>query len=126
MVAYTRQTSNLTTFSSPYHFPAALLDKLKSIILERVKFVDKAEKDNTLAVFEKRVRQWKDWQPTQWERDYFNPSLTDYPLLRQAGDYAIDDWKRISWATPMSMRNVDAGCQAAITNLYLEGDAQND
>ena len=41
-------------------------------------------------------------------------------LLTAAGSYLpSEDW-RFTWATPMSMRNVDAECRAEITRGYLE------
>jgi hypothetical protein len=120
LAAYARQLGDTPVANSPYNYPADLLEQLKTIILDRVQFVDEEEKANTLKVFETRTKQWREWESKIWEKDYFNPS-DDYPLLREAGDYADREWKRVSWPTPMSMRNVDAGCQAQITKLYLEG-----
>ena len=43
----------------------------------------------------------------------------DMPLMRPAGAYVPPDKARVSWATPQSLRNVDAECQVEITQLYM-------
>ena len=39
--------------------------------------------------------------------------------MRPAGAYVTPENARVSWATPRSLRNVDAECQVEITQLYM-------
>ncbi len=57
------------------------------------------------AVFAKRAGQWERWERTHWDD---RQSGDDTPLLRTAGAYVTRADERVSWATPISLRNVDA------------------
>ena len=46
--------------------------------------------------------------------------------MRRAGVYVTPENARVSWATPQSLRNVDAECQVEITQLYMLGDEEAD
>jgi hypothetical protein len=78
--------------------------------------VDPEEAGNYERMLSKRLGEWRRWQRTRWQG---RPQEDDIPLLREAGSYASARRSRLSWATPQSMRNVDAECEAEITNLYL-------
>jgi hypothetical protein len=118
MVSYVLQQGDKSVIARPYPYPAQLLDRLRQIILPRVQTVDVDEFQNFERVFEKRAREWKDWQRTTWE----DRSGEDLPLLRRAGSYVTREQARLSWPTPTSMRDVDAECEAVITSLYaLQG-----
>lgn len=122
MVAYVRQAGNSSAAASPYPYPGELIEQLRQILLPRVQVVDPEEVANFGRVFEKRAREWRQWERTRWHgvtRD------SDIPQLRVAGDYVTRERARISWPTQMSMRNVDAQCQAEITRLYLAGEGEN-
>ncbi|AQS59525.1 helicase-related protein [Desulforamulus ferrireducens] len=120
MVAYTRQVGNENIAGSPYPFPDDLVNEVGQILMERVEKVDKNEITNTDKVIRKRVKEWKFWQRIIWENWDIKG---DIPLLRLAGSYASKDWEKLSWSTPMSMRNVDAECKVQITRHYLyEGE----
>ncbi len=115
MVLYIRQSGDETIIRRPYPSPDNLIRELKSILLSRVNAVDPAEIKNFERIFEKRASEWKRWKRTVWEKK----SAEDNFLLRSAGDFADGDSKLFSWPVPTSMRNVDAECQAEITQLYL-------
>jgi Helicase conserved C-terminal domain len=124
MATYVRQTGDQQTVQTPYPYPKNLIEQLREILIPRIQLIDEAEVENFEKVFEERASQWQRWQRTNWEKK--GRDTTDIPLLRAAGDYASPEWQRLSWSTPMSMRNVDAECQAEITNLYLyEGAEEN-
>jgi len=121
MTTYVRQTGDEQIAQTPDPYPENLIEKLRDILIPRIQLIDPHEVENFEKVFNKRASQWRRWQHTNWERN--GRDTTDIPLIRVAGEYASREWELRSWATPMSMRNVDAECQAEITNLYLsEGE----
>jgi hypothetical protein len=115
MVVYARQFGDETVIQKPYPHPDNLIRALKAILLPRVEAIDPTEMKNFERVFEKRASQWKRWKRTKWEKR----SADDSFLLRYAGAFADRESELLSWPVPTSMRNVDAECQAEITQLYL-------
>ena len=124
MTTYVRQTGDEKIAQNPEPYPENLIEKLRDILIPRIQLIDPDEVENFEKVFEKRASEWRRWQRTNWERN--GRDSTDIPLIRVAGEYASREWQRLSWATPMSMRNVDAECQAEITNLYLNQGEEED
>ena len=117
LTAYARLVGGADVARSPYPYPANVVERFKDLMLARAESVDPEERAEVKRVVELRARQWQSWQRTIWSGD---STLQDAPLLRPAGEYADAVRKRISWATPTSMRNVDAACEAEITTQYLE------
>jgi len=123
MVSYVRQAGDKNVAQSPYPFPEQLIDQLEKIMLPRLAIVDPSEIPNFRRVFAKRAKQWKEWQRTKWRGGW---GEDDVPLLRAAGDYASPEQTLISWATPQSMRTVDAECIAEIAlPLLVEDDLED-
>ena len=124
MVAYVRQAGDEGAAQSPDPYPKNLIEQLRQILLPRIEAVDPDEVENFQRVFEKLSAQWQQRQRTRWQAT--SQAADDVPLLRAAGAYATREQSLLSWATPQSMRNVDAECQAEITQLYLlEGVEEN-
>jgi len=115
MVLYTRQFGDETTVQRPYPYPDNLMEDLRTILRPRVNAIDPEEIKNFERIFEKRISEWKRWKRTVWEKR----SADDSFLLRYAGAFVDGDSELLSWPIPTSMRNVDAECQAEITQLYL-------
>jgi len=115
LVSFARQTGGPDVANSPKPFPKAIVDRFQRLLSGRVDLIDSDEKDSVMKVFACRAEQWEKWKRTRWTRS--DPS-DDTPLLRPAGEHASDKDRRFSWATQMSMRNVDAECVAGITSLY--------
>jgi len=121
MVGYVRQFGHLNEVDSPSPVPEELLSQLWQRISKRVKSIDQEEMNNVQKVFERRISQWKTLRPSEWSKK----STTDeYPLLYSAGSYVDPTTKRISWATPNSMRNVDSSCLGEISTLYVLQDIE--
>jgi hypothetical protein len=122
MAAYVRQTGTAQQAESPYPIPESKLAELKAILRDRIMTVDPEEEQEFLDQFSARVDEWQRWERVVWSS--FAPEQ-DLPLLRVAGAYCSPELSRLSWATPQSMRNVDAECQIEITTLYVDGGNVN-
>ena len=117
MVAFVRQYGDSHVSASPLTVPDEKLENLKQILEARVLLIDPDELETFRAKFEQRVNEWRSWQRTEWDT---RQASGDVGLLTAAGSYLpAEDW-RFTWATPLSMRNVDAECRAEITRSYLE------
>jgi hypothetical protein len=123
MAAYARQTGSAELARNPDPYPQTLMDALKDIFISRVKLVDPLEEPNFQKAFDERERQWKRWRRIRWEGSSTNENT---PLLREAGSYVLPSVAKISWSTPMSMRNVDAECEIEITQNYLNDVTEGD
>jgi hypothetical protein len=117
MTAFVRQLGDSSMAASPSPFPKDMVSELYSLLIERVRKIDPDEEENFKLVFEKRAREWERWERVLWRRDSASENV---PQLLEAGAYATLSDKKVSWATPMSMRNVDAECQIEITQNYLD------
>jgi len=111
---YLRLFGDRSAAKSPDKVDMDLLKQLKQLIMTRVQSVDNSEADYVLRMFEKRLRQFNRWQRTWW--DSHNEQADS--LLRRYETWVTEEMKDISWATPTSMRNVDAECQMDITTKY--------
>ena len=116
MAAYVRQRGDQSQSQSPYPYPEYLIDSIRDVIRRRISTVDKEEIGNFEEVFDNRKKEWNRWKRTQWGTfGRADPNA----LLRQAGAYVSSDLRFLSWATPTSVRNVDAECESEITSLYV-------
>lgn len=94
---------------------------IKEIITKRVIDIDRSELDATLARLDEVLEMWEDWQPQLWEprfkRDFSYDDIV--PLMYQAGSNRNAAWGKKGIETPMSMRSVDASCEAEVlANRY--------
>ena len=123
IVSYVRQLGDRDATLSPYPYPAKFIEQLRQIILTRVQAIDEEELGNFERVFNKRASEWLQWKRNLWE----DHSGENAALLRYAGAYVSPSQARLSWPTATSMRDVDAQCEATITNLYaMEGAVGDD
>ncbi|MBY0011632.1 helicase-related protein [Paenibacillus typhae] len=121
MVGYVRQFGHLDEVDSPSSLPEELLDQLWNHIRKRVESVDYEELENVRKIFDRRIAQWKKLRPSEWSG---KRTSGDYPLIYPAGSYVDPTTKRMSWATPNSMRNVDSQCLGEISALYVLQDIE--
>ena len=99
-----------------------LLDRVREAILDRVGRVDADEYDETAAMLDDILADWRRL-PAQRYGD-FRPPDEEVPLMYPAGNQELPAWANRSVATPTSMRNVDASCNARPVPQYpTPGDA---
>lgn len=123
LVALVRYYGKPTNRESPQPYPdKALLDRIRDIIQDRVNGVDSAELSRTMKLLDERLDDWKRYLPPKYG-DFF-PRTDDTPLMYPAGSTPLEDWEDRVWATPTSMRNVDASCEAGIIGNYLNPDRE--
>lgn len=123
MVVYVRQTGDGDVASSPYPCPTDILKHLRQLLLPRVQAIDPNEVPTFEQVFARRLGEWEQWERTAYGRTQGDE---DMPLLRMPGAYVSDLDAEVSWATPMSMRNVDAECQVEVSRLFLHTGGERD
>ena len=118
VVAWVRQCGAIADASTPYPIPEEHINDAAEILRDRVMSVDVAEVEALERFLAKLIADWRRWSPGEWRR---SSTAAEPGLLYAAGDYADPEERRRSWATPMSMRNVDAECRGFITGIYALG-----
>lgn len=63
-----------------------------------------------------RLDQWRAWNPAHYGG--FGQAPEDAPLMHPAGSAERPEWNGRSWPTMSSLRNVDATCEAEVTDRY--------
>ena len=115
LVAWVRQCAPVAEAESPYPFPYQLTEDFRRFIRSRVAVIDDEESEVLDRILEMRLEEWRRWDPRTWRR----ASAESEPgLLYAAGDYVYPEERHRSWATPTSLRNVDAECLGVITGIY--------
>lgn len=125
MAAYVRQSGTETQAKKPHPVPEDLIERLREILIPRIRAVDPEEEENFERVFDRRAGEWRRWERTRWDGGLAGLG-GDAPLLRPAGAWVSREDALVSWPTQQSMRNVDAEAQIEITRLYLhDGEVSN-
>jgi hypothetical protein len=119
ITAYVRQAGSVDESKSPYPYPAERVEEIRAVLAQRVAVVDSDESTRFEETFIRRTDEWQRWLRTSWRREGRDG---DIGLLRVAGAYATAEESQLSWATPNSLRDVDAECRTQITTLYLRED----
>ena len=106
----------------PNPFPRNEFDESIALLRQRADLVD----DEELSTFDHwadvRAHEWKRGDRTNWAATtYFNGDPKQ-GLMRPAGALADPENKKITWDTPMSMRNVDAECHIEVSRAYVLDD----
>jgi hypothetical protein len=122
MAGYVRQVGAPREAARPRPLPVTLVEQITRELKVRVGIVDQDEEATLEEIIGQRIAEWERWENSEWTA---GTGAYDPPLLRQAGAYADPAWRPRSWATPTSMRDVDAECQAEISALYLNGGNAN-
>lgn len=118
MVGFVRQRA--TEDCKPYPVPSEQLAHIRAVLVERAEALTHVEGEsvvrNLQTMFDQREQEWTKWKRTIWAD---RSRGEDAPLVYEAGQFVPPGWRGLSWPTPLSMRNVDAECQAVISQLYL-------
>ena len=121
LVALVRYWGHPDTRDRPQPFPDDdLIGHIRAVIGSRIEKTDPDEVDLTLRYFDDLVDHWRRIRPPIYGG--FGPPSTDIPLMYPAGSEPLEDWRKRSWSTPLSMRNVDASCEAITITQYPEPD----
>jgi len=87
------------------------------ILEQRASTVDPDELAALQRILRMRSEEWQRWQRLRWSGALH---AEDTPLMRPAGAYVPSDRARVSWATPQSLRNLDAECQVWSTIAQID------
>jgi hypothetical protein len=122
LVALVRQMGSREHEASlPDPFPlkagTALRARIEEIIRDRVLSIAPHEERSVMRKLRQRLEEWKAWSPVEYGR--FGQPPEDAPLMHPAGSAERPEWNHRSWATMSSLRNVDASCEAEITDEYI-------
>ena len=97
--------------------PAPLLDEVCGRLMARVEAVDAGEASLTRELLDEIVSDWRRLIPEAYGKAA-NPPAAPVPLMYPGGMQPPPDWGTRARKTPTSMRNVDAGCDAAVIQDY--------
>jgi hypothetical protein len=122
VVAMIRQLGDLTSLAQcPDPFPlevgSALRLRIEETIEERARRVAPDEVPAVMQKLKLRLDQWRAWSPASYGS--FGRQPEDAPLMYPAGSAERPEWRGRSWPTMSSLRNVDASCEADVTDAYL-------
>jgi hypothetical protein len=128
MVSMLRQTIPLDTEPQAVIANDDLLSWVKEELKARADEV--AQPDEWVGVldrFDRLRRQWKAYNPADWGRIILQGDMgANAKLMYPAGRDKPREWGNKGWATPTSLRAVDATCEAAITDHYADAEAMSD
>ena len=94
-----------------------VFNNIEQVIKDRVAGVDRDELNLTIELLREKVEEWKNYLPPKYG-DFLTPD-SELPLMYPAGSVPLEAWDGKPWATPTSMRNADAACEAGIIKRYL-------
>jgi len=121
VIAAVRQLGDLGREGQlPDPFPLAegteLRQMVEDMIRKRVAFVAPEEECEVMEKLQKRLNEWRVWNPSQYG-DF--SALPEHPtLMHPAGAVPPADWNNHSWPTLSSLRDVDSSCEADVTNWF--------
>lgn len=93
-----------------------LFDRVRGAVLDRVARVDRDETAETEAMLDQIISEWRRIPPQRYGD--FRPPDEEVPLMYPWGSQRLPSWLDRSLATPTSMRNVDAACDARPVAVY--------
>jgi hypothetical protein len=101
-----------------------LFNEIKERINKWVSNVSAEESRLTLRLLDEKIQEWKRFAPSVYGDFMYNEDSP--PLMYPSGKKPLDNWEHRSWATPSSMRSVDASCEAFPIGNYPEVENNED
>jgi hypothetical protein len=102
---------------SPKPPPSAeLAARIRKVLVDRVAVVDGGEVAHTKSMIEGVIDRWRRLQPGIYGN--FGSPPDETPLMYPSGSQPRLAWAGRAKATPSSMRNVDAGCDAGVISDF--------
>lgn len=95
---------------------AALAHLVRDTLLARVRAVDADESEESAAMIDRIIAEWRRLPPARYG-DFAPPDIT-VPLIYPSGSQPLPIWQDRARATPSSLRNVDAECDAIVLTLF--------
>lgn len=123
--ALVRQTGTRRESATPFPVPEQKIKLIRDLLLARVQVVAPDMRAEFEKIFDRRVSEWRRWEQRSWSPD---PRMGETGgLLRSFDRWVEESEKQRSWATPVSMRNVDAESEIRITHYYqsIKNDNKN-
>ncbi len=99
---------------------ASTIERIKSIILERVSRIDAEQTTAALDRLESVIGEWLRVPPPKYGD--FGPPDDEEPLMYPSGTDRYPRWSMRPLPTPSSMRNVDSTCDANVISDYPQPD----
>jgi hypothetical protein len=90
----------------------ALVERVREVILSRIRDVDGDEVAMAETQLTELIRKWRSFLPSKYGKH--GPPPEETPLMYPSGTEPRMLWATRAKATPSSMRNVDAGCDAKV------------
>ncbi len=97
-----------------------LVQRLKSIIQDRVSNVDEEQLEGVLARLDFIISEWRRVPPSKYGG--FAPPDPEEPLMFPSGSERHPRWSTRPLPTPSSMRNVDATCDLGVLSSFPDPD----
>jgi hypothetical protein len=97
-----------------------LVQRLKSIIQDRVCNVDEEQLDGVLERLNFIISEWRRVPPSKYGG--FAPPDPEEPLMFPSGSERHPLWSTRPLPTPSSMRNVDATCDLGVLSSFPDPD----
>lgn len=94
----------------------AVAARIRAAIAERVLSAEPPEEAETLEMIDEIFDAWRTFRPARYGD--FGPPREECPLMYPSGGQLHPLWYGRPFATPTSMRNVDATCDAMILGIY--------
>ena len=116
VAAFVRQTGTRREALTPHPVPTERISTIKNILLRRLEKIAPEMRREFEKIFDRRIAEWHRWQQTAWWPDPRSGVASS--LLRSFDRWISEKDKLRSWATPISMRSVDAESELRITDYY--------
>jgi hypothetical protein len=117
MIALIRFWGDASIRDRPTPPPSSeLMLRVRETLLARVAAVDGAEHQETETMIDQIISEWRRLPPSRYGD--FGPPDNTVPFMYPSGAQTLPSWQDRARATPSSMRNVDAECDARVITVF--------